>query len=85
MQGLDRHITGNYGEDSVPPEFVWGEDLDTLTPGTKLEIGVGEHSVVVTPKSAVFGDATVYLTVEELQFPLAVGKDAPVRFADDDD
>ncbi|MFI1796622.1 hypothetical protein ACH427_04580 [Streptomyces sp. NPDC020379] len=38
MQGLDRYITGNYGEDSVAPEFVRGEDLNTLDEGTKLEI-----------------------------------------------
>ncbi len=89
MQGLDRHITGNYGEDSVAPEFVRAWELGDFEMLEKVVIDVArqgaEKGIPVTVKEVRITSGMVYVTTEELSWPLVIPEDEVVYFTDKDE
>jgi hypothetical protein len=91
MRGLDEHITGNWGEDSVPPEFITAADLADMEAGQVVKIDVAPYKdpdqpgqVVATVERAVVMDGTVYVHSKEFAFPFVIPSDMTVYFADDE-
>lgn len=82
MSGLDRHITGNWGEDSVPPEFLRAYELGTIEPGTVIDISSPDGpELPVTVVSVEPGRASYWIVrVKELAFPLQIKSDATVIY-----
>lgn len=82
---LDRHITGNYGEDSVAPEFITARELDDL--GTEVPIVIDaapqtvDNEIPVTVTKVAITSGFVYVTTKELEYQLIIPEDALVWFA----
>jgi len=89
MQGLDQHITGNWGEDSVPPEFIKAEDLPNLEGGVEVTIDVGSQTgdriVLATVESATPGADGVYVKAVQFDYAFFIPNGTDVYFADEDD
>ncbi|MBD3004647.1 hypothetical protein [Streptomyces sp. 5-10] len=87
MQGLDRYITGNWGEDSVAPEFVRAEELGDLEGEVRIDVApqTSDRQIPVTIESVAITSGFVYLTTKELEYVLQIPQDALVYFADDDE
>lgn len=89
MQGLDKHITGNWGEDSVAPEFVKASELADF--GREQEVVIDaapqteEEAIPVTVKDVRITSGMVYVDTEELAWTLVIPEDATVWFADKDE
>lgn len=85
MQGLDQDITGNWGEDSVPPGTLLPAELET---GMRIDIGNMDEFVNVTVKSveevSIWGDTMYVIMVDELDFPIIIGSGVHVPLAQDD-
>lgn len=82
MQGLDRHITGNWGEDSVAPEFFQARLLDMQEAGTVINLapdGDPIWAATIVRVDAERGGNWV-LTTEELAFPVLVKADSTVIY-----
>ncbi|GHB51859.1 hypothetical protein GCM10010331_44250 [Streptomyces xanthochromogenes] len=89
MQGLDRHITGNWGEDSVAPEFIKASELGDyemheIDGSVVIDAAPesAEQAVPVTVTDVRITSGMVYVTTEELAWPLVLPEDAAVCFAD---
>lgn len=82
---LDRHITGNWGEDSVPEEFIKAERLAYQPLGTRIDVSKETHPVeiVATIERVSITSGFVYVTAEEFANTLVFPQDAMVRLADD--
>lgn len=84
---LDRHITGNWGEDSVAPEFVTARELGDFGMEQEIVIDATAHtaegSTPVTVEKVSITSGMVYVQTKELAWPLAIPEDATVWFAGD--
>lgn len=88
MQGLDQFITGNWGEDSVPPEFIKAEELGDLEGVVKIDVGSGienDHQIVATVERVTDKGHYVSVWAKEFAYPFVIDKGTPVYFADDED
>lgn len=89
MQGLDRHITGNWGEDSVSAEFVRARELADFEARDAVVVDAApltaEKPVPVTVTDARITSGMVHVQTVELEWPLVIPEDAHVYFADKDD
>lgn len=89
MRGLDQHITGNWGEDSVAPEFIKAEELGDMEASATIRIDVApqseERQIVATVKSVAITSGFVYVTAEEFAYPFIIPVGTMVYFADDED
>ncbi|MFE0472371.1 hypothetical protein ACFW2V_12190 [Streptomyces sp. NPDC058947] len=85
---LDRHITGNWGEDSVAPEFITARELGDLGAEQKVVIDAApqteEEHIPVTVEKVSITSGMVYVTTKELAWPLVIPEDETVWFADED-
>ncbi|MGW6597918.1 hypothetical protein [Streptomyces sp. NPDC055036] len=80
MTDLDRHITGNYGEDSVPPEFTTAENLEE---GDVIDVGdQTEEPVFVTVELVTVDDEEVIVNTKELSWPLRMRYDDQVTYGE---
>lgn len=78
---LDRHITGNWGEDSVPPEFTTAELLEE---GQSIDIGdPTEEQVFVTVELVTVTGNEVLISTKELGWPLRMNVGDQVTFGDE--
>lgn len=86
MNGLDRHITGNWGEDSVTPDSIKARELGNFADGAGVVIDATSHTgtetVPVTVESVIISWGNVYVTTTELAWPLMIPEDATVWFAE---
>lgn len=84
---LDRYITGNWGEDSVAPDFVKARELGDFEMGQKVVIDATSsragESITVTVEKVSIKSWTVFVYTEELAWPLAIPEDATVWLAGD--
>ncbi|MFF1701233.1 hypothetical protein [Streptomyces sp. NPDC058252] len=89
MQGLDRHITGNWGEDSVAPEFVKARELGDFEAREAVVIDaapqIADKPIPVTVMEVRITSGMVYVDTVELEWPLVIPENATVWFADKDD
>lgn len=86
MQGLDKHITGNFGEASAPAEFVTGDAIGELAPGTWIYVTpqTAESWIVARVKEVVEDFGRFFIFTEELAYPLVVNKRERVYLADEE-
>jgi hypothetical protein len=85
MQGLDRYITGSWGEDSVAPEFFRARDLGDQDVGTVIDLGSASDKVYPATISNVVPDRDGHwlLFTEELEFPVRIKADGTaIYYAD---
>jgi hypothetical protein len=89
MQGLDRHITGNWGEDWVPPDFIKVRELCDLAARQVVRIDVApqtaDRPIVATIKRVVDKGSYVSVWAEEYAYPFVMDKDMTVFFANEDE
>lgn len=87
MEGLDRHITGNWGEDSVPPEFVKARELADFETGAEIVLDAApqtdEKAIPVTVTNVAITSGMVYVATKELAWPLVIPEDDRVYFAEE--
>lgn len=87
MEDLDRHITGNWGEDSVPTEFVKARELADFETGAEIVIDVApqtdEKAIPVTVTKVAITSGMAYVETKELAWPLVIPEDEAVYFAQD--
>lgn len=77
---LDRHITGNWGEDSVPPEFT---EVENLEAGQVIDVGdQTEEEVFVTVEYVTVRGNEVRVSTKELAFDLIMNRGEQVTFGD---
>lgn len=85
---LDRSITGNWGEDSVAPEFTTGLGLAYM--GTEVPIVIDaapqtdDKEIPVTVTRVSVNSGMAYVETEELAWTLVIPQDDKVYFADID-
>lgn len=86
---LDRSITGNWGEDSVAPEFTTARELAYMGMEVPIVIDAApetsEKVIPVTVTKIAVTSGMVYVETKELAWPLVIPEDATVYFADTDD
>lgn len=86
---LDQYITGNWGEDSVSPEFVKAQELVNFETDGSCVIDVAPEgagrSIPVTVTNVVVSSGFVYIEAKELAYKLILMVDDIVYFADVDD
>jgi hypothetical protein len=86
---LDRSITGNWGEDSVAPEFVKARELAEFELTQPIVIDVasqtGDRQIRATVKDIAVASGFVYVTAEEFEWPIVIPEEASVYFADPDE
>lgn len=84
---LDSYITGNYGEDSVAPEFVTARELGDFEATDRIVIDVaphtGEESILVTIESVAITSGLVYIKTKELAWEVVIPEGETVWFADE--
>lgn len=85
---LDRHITGNWGEDSVAPEFVTARKLGDFEVGQEIRIDVAPRTAEAWPcpltvEKVAITSGMVYVKTKELAWPLAIPEGETVWFAED--
>lgn len=87
MQGLDQHITGNWGEDSVPLEFVKAEELGDMEGEVRIDVApqIDDEPIVATITSVVITSGMVYVKTKEFAYSFVMPVGANVYFADDED
>jgi hypothetical protein len=84
---LDRHITGNYGEDSVTPDFVKAHQLGDFGLDGELVIDISlrgegaDEEIPVTVTEVRITSGLVYLHTKELAYQLVLTHDEIVWFA----
>jgi hypothetical protein len=82
---LDRHITGNWGEDSVAPEFVTARELGDFEASQEVVIDVAPRTsheeIRATVKKVSVTSGMVYVETEELAWPLVIPENELVYFA----
>lgn len=82
---LDRHITGNWGEDSVGEDFIPARELPYR--GAALRIDVASEKdpeeIVATIRTAVDKGDYISVDAEEFQYVFVIPADAQVRLASD--
>ena len=84
MNGLDRHITGNYGEDSVPPDFCEAAGLlDMDISDLMIDIAPQEavEQIAVTVTAVDVFDKMVMVKTRELAYTLCIPMGERVWFA----
>ena len=85
---LDRSITGNWGEDSVAPEFITARDLAYLGTEVPTVIDIApqadEKQIPVTVTKISITSGMVYVETEELAWTLVIPEGDTVYFADDE-
>jgi hypothetical protein len=85
---LDKHITGNWGEDSVAPEFVTARELGDFEMEQRVVIDAAPQTadkpIPVTVEKVSITSGMVYVTTEELAWPLVIPEGELVYFADED-
>lgn len=88
---LDRYITGNWGEDSVAPEFIpAGEELAEMVTdshdGVVIDIASPDDDKVIpaTITKVTITSGMVYIETKELAWPIVIPQDDEVYFADAD-
>ena len=88
MRGLDQHITGNWGEDSVAPEFVKAEQLGDFELGQEVRIDVApqtaDRAIVATVTSVAITSGFVHVRAQEFAYPFIIPVGTTVHFADDE-
>lgn len=86
---LDRHITGNYGEDSVAPEFVKARELADFETIVPCIIDVApqssESSIPATVTNVAISSGFVYIETKEFEYRFILMVDDVVYFADTDE
>jgi hypothetical protein len=86
---LDRYITGNWGEDSVAPEFVKAQELGGFGVDEQCVIDVApqdsEHSIPATVTGVTISSGFVYIETKEFAHKFILMVDDIVYFADVDD
>jgi DNA-binding transcriptional MocR family regulator len=89
VRGLDQHITGNWGEDSVAPEFCRAEELGDFEASARVRIDVAPQTadrvIAATITSVAITAGFVHVKTEEFAFPFIIPMDEHVFFADDED
>lgn len=84
---LDRHITGNWGEDSVSSEFVKAKELGDFDTEQEIVIDAApqtdEREIPVTATKVTITSGMVYVYTKELAWPLVIPEDDTVWFAGD--
>lgn len=82
---LDRNITGNWGEDSVAPEFVKARELGDFELSQEVVIDAApqtsDEEIRATVKKVSITSGMVYVETEELAWPLVIPEDETVWFA----
>lgn len=82
---LDRSITGNWGEGSVPPEFVTARELGDFGAEQKVVIDAAPRTddaeIPVTVTTVSITSGMVYVTTKELAWPLVIPEGEQVWFA----
>jgi hypothetical protein len=82
---LDRSITGNWGEDSVAPEFVKARELGDFELGQEVIIDAAPRTsheeIRATVKKVAITSGMVYVETEELAWPLVIPEGETVWFA----
>lgn len=85
MENRDRDVTGNWGEDSVAPEFIKARDLGDFEVGQEVAIDVAPRTsheeIRATVKKVSITSGMVYVETEELAWPLVIPEDEYVYFA----
>lgn len=85
MNGLDRYITGNYGEDSVPPDFCQASDLLDIEAGRTILIDIApqeaDDQITVTVTDVDAFDKMVMVKTRELAYTLCIPMGERVWFA----
>ncbi|MGW4446440.1 hypothetical protein [Streptomyces sp. NPDC004682] len=77
---LDRYITGNWGEDSVPPEHTMAESLE---PGDVINVGdLTEEDVFLTVEYVTVRGNEVRISTKELAFDLIVNRGTQVDYGE---
>lgn len=81
---LDRHITGNWGEDSVAPEFVKARELGDFEATEEIVIDAapqtGGEPLRVTVEEVAITSGMVYVKTKELAWPLVIPEGETVYF-----
>lgn len=83
---LDRHITGNWGEDSLGgDDFVKARDLAHSNVGTRIFVSADDVAVpiVATVEKVAITSGFVHVTAKEFTPVLVFGLDDTVELADD--
>lgn len=83
---LDRHITGNHGEDSVAPESITARELAYLVAEAPIVVidaapQTVDNEIPVTVTEVAITSGFAYVTTKELEYQLIIPEDALVRFA----
>lgn len=85
---LDRHITGNWGEDSVAPEFIAARKLGDFGVDQEVVIDAApqtdEKQIPVTVREVSISSGMVYVTTKELAYRLVIPENETVWFAVED-
>lgn len=86
-RALDRHITGNWGEDSVAPEFVKARELGDFEVSQEVVIDAApqtsDKEIPVTVTKVSITSGMVYVETRELAWPLVIPEDETVHFAEE--
>jgi hypothetical protein len=82
---LDRHITGNWGEDSVGEEYIKADRLPFQPIGTRIDVSkdTDPEEIVATLVSATVTSGFVYVTAEEYACTLVFSENVMVGLASD--